>query len=303
MSAPQVSVVIPAYNRAAKIGPAVESVLEQDARDLEVIVVDDGSKDGTPDAVRALAARDGRVRLIELGRNRGAQAARNAGIRDARGEWIAFLDSDDTWLPGSLSGRLATAAEERAEVVHSGCRKINPDGSTVLYSDPIRGRAYKTVLSGPAPMFQGLLVKKAALEAIGLLDERVIAYQEWDTAIRLARRFAFAFHPRPTFVYDCRGTDTISVNDRRNGIAYETIVKKHLWDVFRLAGPGVLSKHFHAAADWYARAGDRHEETRCRAIARVFKSMDVPAILRKIKRTLVGAAAAPVPGSPSGGKA
>ncbi len=281
---PLVSVVIPAYNRASKIGPAVESVLSQSFRDLEVIVVDDGSKDGTPAAARALIARDARVRVIELGTNRGAQAARNAGIRAAAGEWIAFLDSDDQWLPGSLQTRLEAVRRENVSVVHSGCRKINPDGSTVIYSDPIRGRAYRTVLSGPAPMFQGLLVKKTALERIGYLDESIAGYQEWDTAIRLAEHFEFAFVPEPTFLYDCRGTDTISINDHRNALFYWRIVRKHFWAILRLGGPTVMAKHCRVVADWYGRAGDQGQVRHYRTMARVFRALDLPAVAGKILR-------------------
>ena len=103
--APPVSVVIPAYNRVDSIRVAVESVLRQSWTDFELLVVDDGSTDGTREAVRAIP--DPRLRLIETPRNMGASAARNLGIEEARGDWVAFQDSDDEWLPLKLEKQMA----------------------------------------------------------------------------------------------------------------------------------------------------------------------------------------------------
>lgn len=97
---PFFSIVIPAYNRAGLVGRAIESCLGQDWRDFEVIVVDDGSTDGTSEAVQRYD--DPRVRLVAHEVNRGACPARNTGVDAALGEWIVFLDSDDELLPGAL---------------------------------------------------------------------------------------------------------------------------------------------------------------------------------------------------------
>jgi GT2 family glycosyltransferase len=105
---PAVSVVLPAYNRAATIGRAIASVLAQNLSDLELIVVDDGSADGTVAAVRAIA--DPRLRLVALEANAGAAAARNRGIAEARAPWVAFQDSDDEWLPAKLEKQMARLA-------------------------------------------------------------------------------------------------------------------------------------------------------------------------------------------------
>ena len=99
-----VSVIIPTYNRAAKAARAVSSVLFQTFSDYEVIVVDDGSSDGTREA---LAPFGRRIRVLSHGENRGVSAARNSGIRASQGSLVAFLDSDDYWFPEKLSTQAA----------------------------------------------------------------------------------------------------------------------------------------------------------------------------------------------------
>src|SRR5690348_15078750 len=107
---PRVSVIVPVFNRAATIGRAVASVVVQTMADWELIVVDDGSADDPAGALAALS--DARLRLLRHERNRGAAAARNTGIAAARAPLIAFLDSDDEWLPEKLARQVA--AVERA---------------------------------------------------------------------------------------------------------------------------------------------------------------------------------------------
>ncbi|HYG55797.1 MAG TPA: glycosyltransferase family 2 protein [Burkholderiales bacterium] len=105
MPPPAVSVILPAYNAAATLGFAVQSVRRQTWRDWELIVVDDGSRDGTAELAQELARLEGRLRLIRQP-NRGVSAARNAGIEAARGRYLAFLDADDLWLPRKLARQL-----------------------------------------------------------------------------------------------------------------------------------------------------------------------------------------------------
>jgi teichuronic acid biosynthesis glycosyltransferase TuaG len=113
---PQVSVVMPAYNAQKYICATIDSVLAQDFPDFELLVIDDCSTDATPEIVRKYSARDPRVRLIPLPQNRGAPAGpRNVGVREARGEWVAFLDADDIWYPGKLTYQLRALQESGAQ--------------------------------------------------------------------------------------------------------------------------------------------------------------------------------------------
>jgi len=268
-----VSVVIPVYNRSEKILEAVASVQAQTCADWEMILVDDGSKDNTPQVLRELQKKDHRIQAI-FQENRGAQAARNAGIRAAKGEWVAFLDSDDVWLPRSLDLRMAAAERDRVSVVHSEGEVIDADGYQKKYGIPaFSGNVYKELLRSEGPMFQALLARKSAFEKINFLDESIVAFQEWDTAIRLAKHYRFGFEPESTFVYDRRGTDTISKQMHRGGVGYGQILKKHGAAMLFLTGPYTLIRHYDAAAGWYERGADLDSAMRCRRIASLFKCL------------------------------
>ena len=113
----QASVIIPAFNAADYIEAAILSATRQEVPGLEIIVVDDRSTDDTRERVRAIAEREPRVSMVELPRNGGPSAARNAGITAARGRWIALLDADDSFLPGRLATLIALGEEVGADLV------------------------------------------------------------------------------------------------------------------------------------------------------------------------------------------
>ena len=129
MSDVKVSVIIPAYNAAEFIGRAVESVLSQTHRALEVIVVDDGSDDGTADAVSRLAASEARLHLVRMP-NSGPAVARNRGMEaiSADAEYVMFVDADDYLAPDAVE-RALSAAQDGAELVLMGFSILSPDGS------------------------------------------------------------------------------------------------------------------------------------------------------------------------------
>jgi glycosyltransferase involved in cell wall biosynthesis len=281
-----VSVVMPTYNRGPVIWRALHSVVAQTWRDLEVIVVDDASTDETVGVLTEQTRGDSRVRLVRHAQNKGAQAARNTGIKIAHGEWIAFLDSDDVWFPDSLEVRLDEATRTGARVVHSECDVLEAGAKDArpFGVPPMKGRIYAELLRRPGPMFQGLLVRKEALIRIGYLDESLIAYQEWDTAIRLARHDAFAYVSTPTFTYDCRSDDAISRHRLRAAVAYERIITKHRWPILRHLGPKALATHFRTAAGLYRAANHAGEARRCLRTAFLLWPFRPRAILRHLQR-------------------
>ena len=124
-----VSIITPAYRSAAVIAQTIASVQAQTHRSWELLVADDCSPDDTRAVVAQFSAHDSRIRLLPLGENGGPAVARNAALIQARGRWIAFLDSDDLWLPEKLERCLAFAQSEKAALVFTGFRRINADGT------------------------------------------------------------------------------------------------------------------------------------------------------------------------------
>jgi glycosyltransferase involved in cell wall biosynthesis len=127
-AAPRVSVILPAYNAAASLPAALRSVLGQSLQEIEVIVADDGSSDGTVAVAAALARADPRVRVLPGGRNRGAAAARNRAIAAARGDWLALLDADDGFAPDRLARLVALGEARGADVVADNLRLVTAKG-------------------------------------------------------------------------------------------------------------------------------------------------------------------------------
>jgi glycosyltransferase involved in cell wall biosynthesis len=261
---PSVSVIIPTYNREKYIERAIRSVQAQDFPNIEIIVVDDGSTDNTSQVVKKIATVDSRISLVVHEKSKGAQVARNTGIRNAKGERIAFLDSDDEWLPGSLSKRLCAVEKQKADVVYSACLSVKyPDTDLKpFYVPPLSGMVYREMLRRPGPMFQSLLVKKSALEKIGYLDESIVSYQEWDTAIQLAKQFTFEFVPEPTFIYYRHQSETISKDALKEASGYEQIFNKYQDDMFSMLKRKEIALHYRNIAKFYGKAGNLKEAHR-----------------------------------------
>lgn len=242
----KVSVVIPAKNRAKTLPACLDSVLNQTDPAQEVIVVDDGSTDNTPDIVATYATRG--VIYAKLPVGAGAQAARNYGIKLAAGNWIAFQDSDDLWLPNKLARQLAvlhTRYDSPDIVVHTMGYRLNQT-SGVQYLIPqerCSGSCYEALLRRPSPMFPSLLVSKIALEKIGYLDEQCPSYQEWDTAIRLARICSFVHLDVPTFIWVWHSGETISKNVHRDIAGHRYIIEKFRHEIIATLGQRQWRKH------------------------------------------------------------
>jgi glycosyltransferase involved in cell wall biosynthesis len=190
---PKVSVVLPVRNREDVLPRAIASVVEQKFQEWELIVVDDGSTDGSAEAARSFG--DGRVRLLGLGSNRGGNAARNAGIREAKAPLIAFLDSDDSYHPEKLE-RTVAHFEKRADLdlLVDSFIKVRPPGSVrpkVVRRNPViedretfRRALFTRLLWKATP---AITVKREAALHAGLFDEELKRLQDFDFLIRISR--------------------------------------------------------------------------------------------------------------------
>ena len=133
---PKVSVVLPVHNRGDVLGRAIESVLDQRLRDFELVIVDDGSTDNSIEVAKSFT--DKRIRVVELGENRGGNVARNTGVRSASAPLIAFLDSDDTYLPEKLERVVAEfEARPEMELLVDSFIKVQPSGARVVRNNPV----------------------------------------------------------------------------------------------------------------------------------------------------------------------
>jgi glycosyltransferase involved in cell wall biosynthesis len=197
---PRVSVIIPTYNRAALVKEAVSSVLAQTLPDFELLVVDDASTDGTREA---LAAFGGKIRVLSRPSRGGVAAARNTGIAAAQGEWLAFLDSDDLWLPQKLARQMAfmkanpeLLLSQTEEIwVRRGAR-VNPPRTHAKEGGRIFLRSLERCLVSPS----AVILHRRLFDAHGGFDEALPAAEDYDLWLRLSWRYEVGLVPEPLII-------------------------------------------------------------------------------------------------------
>lgn len=195
----KVSVIIPTFNSAHLVGQAIKSVLEQTYSDFELIVVDDGSKDKTGEV---LASFGDRIRVITQ-ENKGVAVARNVGIENATGEYIAFLDADDVWLPSKLDLQVKLLQQNpEVSIIYGDAYMADENGQ--IFNSIIarhRGRILATLLQKNVVGNPSLVIlRKACFSEVGLFDPQFKTLEDWDMWLRLATRFQFGFVPQPLIV-------------------------------------------------------------------------------------------------------
>lgn len=185
MKEPAVSVIMPCFNSEDTVIEAMRSVLRQRANDWELLVIDDGSSDATTEQVNSLS--DQRIRLIELGANRGVAYARNIGISEARGSWIQFLDADDVIAADKLDSQLSVA--ENVEIVLSDCEHVYPDGKRKVFGGLNKsGRLCIEDLIDRNPiLIHAPIVKRNLLDSTSLFDGSY-EHEDWAFWLNLATR-------------------------------------------------------------------------------------------------------------------
>lgn len=237
--APLVSVLLPTYNRAHLLPRAMLSVLRQTFTDFELIIVDDGSTDATPGVVAAFD--DPRIQYIRRGRNGGVSVARNAGLHAGRGRYVAFIDSDDEWLPEKLARevRSMTRAPAATGVVYSSFwlikagRRIHiPSGITRLASRlPSRTRALDGEIAvslqrGNFIALHAALIRQACFDKIGDFDEALPGFEDWDLWLRISAHFEFRYIPIPGS-YKYRPHDSLTHDAGVSSFAFRHLLDKH----------------------------------------------------------------------------
>lgn len=199
---PVISVIIPVYNGAKTIEETVRSILNQTFQDFEIIIINDGSKDETLEAIDRIF--DPRVRVYSYP-NSGQGASRNRGLSQAKGEYIAFLDADDLWTPNKLEAQLtALQANPKAGVAYSWTDFIDEWGNFLRPGSHlnISGDVYPHLLltnileNGSNP-----LIRREAIDRIGQFDASLPPAEDWDFYLRLAAVYPFVVVPHPQILY------------------------------------------------------------------------------------------------------
>ena len=234
-----VSVILPTYNRDWIVNEAIDSVLGQDFDACELIVVDDGSTDGTPHLLNAYGQQ---IRTIRQ-ENRGVSAARNAGIRSARGRLIALLDSDDRWLPGKLSAQVdyfdahpeARVCQTEEIWVRNGMR-VNPGKRHRKEEGMIFERSLALCLVSPS----AVMMRRSLLDEVGLFDEQLPACEDYDLWLRIAWKYPIGLIDQPLIVKRGGHADQLSRQPELDKYRIQALGK--------LLDQGSLGPHQQAAA-------------------------------------------------------
>jgi glycosyltransferase involved in cell wall biosynthesis len=198
---PKVSVVIPAYNAMTYLPETVESVLEQSFTNFEVLIINDGSLDHIVQWASGLV--DPRVKLISQ-ENQGLSAARNTGIAQAQGEYIAFLDADDLWAPTKLEKQVRCLEDNPAAgLVHTWMVLVDERGKSTgrVMTSNAEGDVWKQVVVQNLIACPSVMVRRCCFETVGVFDRNLRSVEDWDMWIRIASRYPFAAIKEPLAYY------------------------------------------------------------------------------------------------------
>lgn len=198
-----VSIVVASYNMGDYIGLTIESILKQTYQSFELIIIDDGSTDNTPDQV-AQFLHESNIKYIKQ-ENQGQPKAKNRGIREASGKYIAFCDADDIWTPDKLELQLQCFANNTdIGVVYSEVSYIDGEGSPITKEKPYERHqgviTEQLILKNFIP-FGTAMVKKECFDTLGLFDENLPMGIDWDLWLRFSLKYKFYYLEKQTYIY------------------------------------------------------------------------------------------------------
>ena len=254
---PLVSVIIPTYNRGRLILDSINSVLNQTYKNIELIVVDDCSTDDTEKTVKSID--DSRIKYIKLEKNSGACVARNKGIEISRGEFIAFNDSDDLWLPEKINSQLDFLYENNAEI--SFCKmECRTPANNFIHNFPNiefdRKISYKDLLKYNSASTQTIFGKSECFRNV-MFDTRMPRLQDWDEVLRLSQKYRI-FYQNEILVNTFFQKDSISTHPEKAVLAMQKIFEKHKDAI--LSDPAIVESFFKKKASFVCKTGKNPKE-------------------------------------------
>ena len=224
---PKVSVILPTYNRANYIARALDSILVQTYKDYEIIVVDDGSTDATSEVLKHFSDK---IKYIRQS-NQGSATARNRGIQESKGEYIAFLDSDDYWVPEKLQEQVnVLAVHPEVGIVYARMPIINEKGEKIgMKPAGVSGKNFKELLEvwGDLPT-STVMTRRVCFNEVGLFDTTLVTMQDIDMWLRISRRYQLYEIEGKVLAYYCRHNTQITTNKIKVYSGLVTIYKKIL---------------------------------------------------------------------------
>jgi glycosyltransferase involved in cell wall biosynthesis len=306
---PCVSVVIPSYNRAALVVEAVGTVLSQEVKDIEVLIVDDGSTDATEGVVRAFGPRVHYIRQD----NQGPAAARNTGIRIARAPLIAFLDSDDLWMPGKLRRQLYLLDRNPSvNLVFSGTETRTADLGHILSTyqptEAQRGDAFREILAECFVKTSSVVIRREVLERVGLFNPVLFGPEDWELFARVLSCSRIDYVREPCVLYrkHC-GSIQLNIerwvaNDLRamqlifslpRAKPFRRLLRYHRHRIYFEAGVHYFYRGDHKRASGYLWRGLQHGGSWA-ALFYLLKCALPPSVLatRRLRRQIIGETAA-----------
>ena len=254
---PLVSVIIPTYNRGRLILDSINSVLNQTYKNIELIVVDDCSTDDTEKTVKSID--DSRIKYIKLEKNSGACVARNKGIEISRGEFIAFNDSDDLWLPEKINSQLDFLYENNAEISFCKMECRTPENNFIHNFPNIefdRKISYKDLLKYNSASTQTIFGKTDCFKEI-IFDATMPRLQDWDEVLRLSQKFS-VFYQNKILVHTFFQKDSISTHPEKAVLAMQKIFEKHKDAI--LSDPAIVESFFKKKASFVCKTGKNPKE-------------------------------------------
>lgn len=225
---PKVSVIIPTHNRSGCLKLAIASVLNQTYQDFEIIVVDDASNDNTVEIVETF--NEERIKYIRHEKCKGPAGARNTGVKNASGKYVAFLDDDDEWLPQKLFLQVDVLDHSSRQIagVYSGFLRIDKRSrKTIDRVIPTkRGDIFQDMLLGNCIGTSTILLKKECFERVGLFDESMLFCEDYDLWVRISKQFQFEYIKEPLVNYSVQ-ENSYSTNYERVIMGIETLNRKY----------------------------------------------------------------------------
>lgn len=203
MNQPPVSVIIPNYNYACYLREAIDSALNQTYRNIEIIVVDDGSQDNSAEVLESYSDK---IKFIQQ-QNQGVSAARNVGFQASSGDYIAFLDADDVWLPQKIEKQIKRFLDDvELGLVHVGLEDIDADGNKLkIHVDGLEGWVSQELLLFKRPVIlgggSGMLIPRKIFEETGGFDLQLSTSADWDIFYQISSRYQVGFVPEILMKY------------------------------------------------------------------------------------------------------